>query len=218
MFKIGLIRVLTTNNVEILNSHGEILEKLFPDFQVISRCIEDQPYGIYDDESEEIAIPKIIKLGKELFSEGVDAIIVSCAADPAVKNLRGEMNIPVIGAGTACAALALSAGYMVGTLGITEDTPKAMKEVLGTRLIGEEKPESVSNTVDLMREENKVKLITASKRLIERGADVIAFACTGLSTIGALDYLRSNIGVPIVDAVIAAGAVTYGILCKDRGE
>ncbi|TZE82293.1 aspartate/glutamate racemase family protein [Calorimonas adulescens] len=218
MYKIGLIRVLTTYNDKILNAHGKILEKLIPDFRVISRCIEDQPYGIYDSISEKIAVPKIIRLGEKLASEGVDAIIVSCAADPAVKELRMKLNMQVIGAGSACAALAIAAGERIGTLGITEDTPEAMKEILGHRLTGEAKPTGIRNTVDLMNDDNKIHLLRAANELIEKGADVIAFACTGLSTIGALEYLKNNIKFPVIDAVIASGVITYGILTRKGND
>lgn len=101
----GVIRVLTTQDPELLAAHGRILEQEYG-LSTVNRCIPDQPKGIYDDESERIAIPKIIRLARELASEGVDAIVVSCAADPAVADLRSELQIPVIGAGSALAAVA----------------------------------------------------------------------------------------------------------------
>ena len=81
-FKIGIIRVITLKEEEEINRHGRIIEKAFPNIRTISKCIENQPRGIFDEKSEEEAIPKIVDLAKELLNENVDGIIVSCAADP----------------------------------------------------------------------------------------------------------------------------------------
>ena len=50
-YKVGLIRVLTTEDEELLQLHGKLIESYFPMFQVVSRCIPDQPEGIHDDET-----------------------------------------------------------------------------------------------------------------------------------------------------------------------
>ena len=48
-YKVGLIRVLTTEDQELLALHGRLLEQYFPMLEVESRCIPDQPEGIHDD-------------------------------------------------------------------------------------------------------------------------------------------------------------------------
>jgi len=214
--KVGLIRVLTVESEEILSSHGRILERAFPELEILSRCIEDQPKGIYDEESEEIAKPKIVNLAKRLEKEGVEAIIISCAADPAVKEAREMLKIPVIGAGSAAASLALTYGRRVGVLNLTERTPRAFKEVLGENLIAEDSPEGVKNTLDLMTQWGQERAREAAKRLKEKGAEVIAFACTGYSTIGLATILERDVGLPVIDAVIASGAVTLHALRRKR--
>ena len=50
-YKVGLIRVLTTEDEELLQLHGKLIESYFPMFQVVSRCIPEQPEGIHDDET-----------------------------------------------------------------------------------------------------------------------------------------------------------------------
>ena len=42
-YKVGLIRVLTTEDEELLQLHGKLIESYFPMFQVVSRCIPEQP-------------------------------------------------------------------------------------------------------------------------------------------------------------------------------
>ncbi|MEO3993002.1 MAG: AroM family protein [Desulfurococcaceae archaeon TW002] len=211
-YVIGLIRVLTTRDEELLNLHGKIIESAFPELRVVSRCIEDQPKSIYDRESEELAKPKILRLAREFEREGVNAIIVSCAADPAVKEARKKLRVPVIGAGSAAASLALAYGDKVGVLNLTEDTPEVIKRVLGSHLVAEGKPEGVKSTLDLMTDWGRESAKKALKDLLKHDVNVIVLACTGYSTIGFARIAEEITGVPVVDPVIAAGAVTLSLL------
>lgn len=207
-YTVGLIRVLTITNEELLNVHGRIIEGTYPELKVISKCISDQPRGIYDSTTEKIAKPKIIELAKEFEREGVDAIIISCAADPGVKEVRKEVSVPVIGAGSAASSLALAYGEKVGVLNLTKETPVVIRKILGDHLVAEDHPKGVMNTLDLMTELGKNAAITAAKRLKEKGVDVILLGCTGMSTIKIAPILEERIGIPIIDPVIAAGTVT----------
>jgi len=211
-YSIGLIRVVTLTREDLLNIHGKIIEEMFPELRVISRCIWDQPKGIYDRESEEIAKPKILKLAKEFEESGVEAVIVSCAADPAVDEARKMLKIPVIGAGSAAAGLALTYGKRIGVLNLTEETPEVIKSILGEHLVAEDKPIGVKNTLDLMTEWGKRAAEEALKRLLKRNVDVIVLGCTGYSTIGFAKIAEEISGIPVIDPVIASGVATLYIL------
>lgn len=209
---IGLIRVLTIKDEEKLKLHGRIIEKIFPELKVITKCIEDQPKGIYDDQSEALAKDKILKLIKEFKNMNVDAVIVSCAADPAVAEARKIFNIPIIGAGSASASLALTYGERVGVIKLTEEVPIIIKKILGPHLIAEEQPKNVRTAIDLMSEEGKVASINALMRLLKHEVDVIVLACTGFTTIEFRKLAKEVTSIPVVDPVIAAGAAALGIL------
>jgi allantoin racemase len=201
---IGIIRVFTTDQEEVLQQHGKVIAQSF-DVPTVSKCIPDQPLGIFNDETEAIAVPKIIELGKKMEKDGCSVLVISCAADPAISELRKEVSIPVIGAGSAAALTALAIGEPVGVLGITETPPAVIEQLLGNFLVGYIKPEGVSNTTDLMTPAGRHNAIDAAKKLLDRGAKVLVFACTGFSTIGLADLLREEINVPIIDAVEAEG-------------
>lgn len=49
--------------------------------------------------------------------------------------------------------------------------------------------------------------LAAAHMLVDAGADVIVQASTGLSSIGMADVLRRRLGVPVIDAVTAAGSM-----------
>ena len=84
-YKVGVIRVLTTEDETVLNRHGKLLERYYPMFQVTSRCIPEQFEGVHDEETERQSIPKVVALAEEMYREGFDAVIVSCAGDPGVR-------------------------------------------------------------------------------------------------------------------------------------
>ena len=215
-YRIGLIRVVSFTDESIANLHGRLIEERFSAFSVVSRCIPDQPEGIYDDASEAAAIPKIVALGTELVEkEGIEALIVSCAADPGVEDLRKRVRVPVIGAGSAAASLALSYSDRVGTLGITEGTPLVMKRILGPHLVGETKPAGVKTTLDLMKREGKARVMEACRTLVaDSGCGVLALACTGMSTIGVAKELEQAMGIPVIDPVLAAGFCAWFFLTR----
>lgn len=202
---IGLIRVLTVSDPAALNCHADLIEKKYG-LSLVSHCIPDQVTGIHDEETEEIALPKIISLGKELVESGCQLLLVSCAADPAVAQLRSVTAVPVIGAGSAAALVANASGKKTGVIGITEEVPAVVARTLGTNFKGYLKPEGINNTNDLLSAEGQIACIQAVETLTANGAEQIQFACTGMSTINLKQILSANgITVPLIDAVEAEG-------------
>lgn len=206
-YNVGLIRVVTFPDENLLNLHGKIIERYYPMLKVTSKCIPNQPYGIHDDETEALAVPKIIELAKKW--KDIDALIISCAGDPAVKELRKILDIPVIGAGESTAILAERYGNVFGVLGITEDIPSSYKRILGEKIVGTCDVPGIESTIDLMSDTGKEKVINKALGLKSLGAEVIALACTGMATIGIAKELEKVCGIPVIDPVIAEGLVTY---------
>ncbi|WP_062234464.1 aspartate/glutamate racemase family protein [Fictibacillus sp. FJAT-27399] len=201
---IGVIRVFTTEDDEVLEQHGKVISDRYR-VPTINKCIPNQPLGIFNDETEKIAVPKIVELGKILQQDGCEVLVISCAADPAIEELRSEVTIPVIGAGSSASLTALAIGQPVGVLGITDTPPAIIKNLLGDLMIGYARPEGVSNTTDLMTPSGREKGLEAARSLLDQGAKGIVFACTGFSTIGLADVLRKTLNVYIIDAVEAEG-------------
>lgn len=206
-YNVGLIRVVTLMDQDLLNLHGKIIERHFPMLKVTSKCIPDQPSGIHDEETEALAVPKIIELAKNW--KDIDALIISCAGDPAVEELKSILDIPVIGAGESTALLSLRYGHIFGVLGITDEVPNPYKQILGSNIVGTCHTEGVASTLDLMEKSGKEKVIKKAIKLKELGAQVISLACTGMSTIGIAKELEQAIKIPVIDPVTAEGLITY---------
>lgn len=208
--KVGLIRVRTYENVDAADKHGPVIEKAFPGLEVKAYCIEDQHDGVYDEKTEAMATLKVIKLAKGL--KGMEAIIVDCAADPGVTELKKELRIPVIGAGESLARVSRTLGNSIGALTITEGVPDVLSKELGQHLIGWRKVKGVRTGLDLELEASYRNSIEAAKELVKQGSNVIALACTGFATIGIASDMSRELGVPVVDPILAAGSMTYNLM------
>lgn len=208
---LGIIRVLTTDNEKILWEHSKQMEDRFK-IDSISKCIQDQPNGIYDKESEAIAVPKIVDLAKEFEkNKDIRAVTISCASDPAIEQVRKAIKLPVFGAGESGAYAASMVGNRVGVIGIKEAPPLPVKKALGDKFFSYSYSPNRRKTTDLLKDGAKEELRSVVEELVDQGADVILFACTGFSTIGLKDYLVQYIEVPIID-LVDAQAIAYRLI------
>ncbi|WP_243079343.1 aspartate/glutamate racemase family protein [Pantoea sp. MQR6] len=208
---LGIIRVLTHQDQNFVEEHGRLIHQQYG-LDSISRCIPDQPKGIFDDASEAIAVPKIIALGQQFQAEGCDAIFLSCAADPGLEALRKTVTIPVISAGSASASIAAMLQRPVAVMGIGAEAPRPFKALLGESVIYA-RPEGVLNTTDLLSSQGRQSALACADELYRQGIEVIAFSCTGFSTIGLADAINQQLGQIAVDAVRAAGLFASQLGC-----
>ncbi|MCP2334138.1 aspartate/glutamate racemase family protein [Actinoalloteichus caeruleus] len=215
---VGVIRVVSSTDADLVAAHGRAVEREW-DVPTRSACIPDQPYGVHDEASHALAVPKIVDTARALAGTGCAALLISCAADPGLREARAAVGIPVIGAGSAAAAAALATGDRVGVLGITDEVPPAVGDVLGARLVSARRPDGVTRTTDLLTDQGAAAARAAAADLVAAGAEVLLFACTGLTTIRLAPWVRSHLGVPVVDAVLAGGAVaTLALGGRERYE
>lgn len=209
MHTIGVIRVLTTSNPQVLEAHGRLIERTFGELRVVSRCLPDLPKGVFSQETLGIAEAGIVGTGQALIGEGAEALIVSCMMDPGVGLLRKHVSVPVVGAGSAGAAVALAYGGKVGLLGISDEAPEPVARVLRETLVGVARPAGAQTTLDLLNSNAQSAVYPAAAQLLEQGADAILLGCTGFSTIGIAPVLQARCKVPVIDPVLASGLLAW---------
>lgn len=202
---LAVIRVITLKDEAQLKFHENIIKHYYHG-KIRSYCIPNQPFGIYDDASELHAIPQIVDVAKQAEKDGAKAIVISCAADPALEEVRNNVKVPVLGAGTCAASMAAAIGRKVGVLNLSGATPKNIRNILGDKLTGERVPKGVCNTTDLNTAEGRQAAATELQELAQE-SDVILLACTGYTTIGLAKALRSEYSIPIIDAIEACGSM-----------
>ncbi|WP_210769233.1 aspartate/glutamate racemase family protein [Occultella kanbiaonis] len=208
---VGVIRVVTSDDWEFLEAHGRVLEQTHG-YRTVTACLPDQPHGVHDDRTFAAAAQKMPAAARALVAEGAAAVILSCAADPGLTWARAAVDVPVIGAGSAGAASALAMGGAVGVLGITEEVPESVTSVLGDRLVASRVPAGVTRTTELTTAWGARAAVEAATELRDAGATSILFACTGLTTLNLAEPVRAATGLPVVDAVKAAGLVAADAL------
>lgn len=204
MTRIGLIRVLTSSDPRLLNIHGQAVRESFG-VDVLSRAVQGQPEGVHNRQTHNAAAPKVLAVAAELASQ-VDGIMISCSSDPGLDEVRGLVDLPVVGAGSAGAAAALALGSRVGVLALGATPPRAVSQILGSHQYSVRSPDGVRHTQDLLTPSGVYETYRAAERLVDDGADVILQACTGLTSMGVSRELRRRYGLPVVDAVLAAGS------------
>lgn len=202
---LGIIRVLTVEDESVVRLHGQIIEQRFG-LETQSGCIPDQSKGIYDEESDQEAVPKIVQLAQKLVEQGCTVIGISCAADPALDETRLAVNVPVYGAGSCAAHLALTSACRVGVLTILDEAPPLIREILGDAYVGTERPDGVRTTLDLNSPHGREAALAAAQRLQLKGAKVIVLACTGFATMNFAPELERELGIRAIDPVVALGA------------
>lgn len=215
--RVGVIRVLTTDDPEVLGAHGRILEAAFPGMRALSRCISDQPLGIFDEASERLAVPKVVALAVEMASE-VDGLVITCAADPGLTEVRKAVGVPVVGAGSSGAAVAAALGERVAVVGLEGSVPRPVREILGRRLLGFYPARGMRTACDLFSGPGRAAVLEAARQAVRDGADVMLFGCCGLSSMGMAGVLRAEFGLPVVDPVVAAGAMLWEAMRSWRGS
>lgn len=212
---LGIIRVLTTDDDRVLLEHGKRMWETHQ-IETVTKCIEDQPNGIYDHESEMMAIPKIIALAEALMQrDEIDAITISCAADPGLEELRSLTDFPILGAGACGAKAACLVGQRVAVIGITDQIPLSIKKGLEDQFHSYRYDPTLRKTTDLLSPDAKEKLLAIAQDAIADGADVILFACTGFSTIKLKDYLVTQITIPVID-LVEAQATVYELIRREE--
>lgn len=212
---IGIIRVISTMDQAVLLAHETVIKKLYPELNIVSRAISNQPFGVYDDKTEEIAIPKILTLAKEMEVTGLDGIIISCCVDPGLNLIKQHLSIPVIGAGQAACVKAKAIATKIGVMSILDSFPPNIESQLGTTFIAYEKIEGVTNTLDLLKDNGKQKVLNTAQTLLKKGAQCILLACTGLATIGIADIIEKELAVPAIDPIEASGSLMLDLLKRD---
>jgi Asp/Glu/hydantoin racemase len=208
--RVALIRALTTRDPRLLPVHGRALERAYG-FTVVTRCIEGQPAGVHDAASLAEAAPKVVALAAEM-EPHVDAVLISCAADPGLADARRALGVPVVGAGSSAAAAAAALGGTVGVLGVDGAIPAAVTDGIGARRSLVASPAAVTDPSGFLSPTGAFGAITEAERLRDAGADVILLASAALTSIGLAGHLRRTLGLPVVDPVMAAGAALAAAL------
>ena len=132
---LAVIRVFSSTDQKVLEKHAKIIEKLYG-IPTRTYCIPNQPEGIANEKIAKDCVDRIVEQCLRAEKDGADAVLVSCAIDPGVEAARKVCRIPIFGAGSCAAAMALTMGSRVGVLSlIAGDVPSVPRSILGDRMV-----------------------------------------------------------------------------------
>lgn len=211
---LGVIRVLTTEDESVLLEHGRLMKDQLS-VDTLTRCIPGQPFGVHDKSTEAQAVPKIVDLARSFEAdERIDAISISCAADPALEEVRQAVSLPVIGSGVSGAYAARMVSDSVAVLGIAETVPDQMRDALGPAFHSVRYHPDLRKATDLPGEGTRQALLECAREAEAEGSTGILFACTGFSTIHLKPYFDTHLTIPSID-LVQAQAIAYTLLATE---
>jgi Asp/Glu/hydantoin racemase len=101
-----------------------------PGVRLEYRCTGAGPASIRSEEDAAAAAPGVVETARRGAIEGYDAVMVDCTDDPGVEWADAELGIPVVGAGAALRAAAVSAARPVVWLSGDELRSSTIDELL----------------------------------------------------------------------------------------
>jgi len=162
--------------------------------------------GHFGDASENKALPKVMNLAKAM-EAGADALIISCAVDPAVERLK-EMLCISVGVRESAAAVACVLGKGVGVITLSSQVPGSALKRLGNHFLFSQPVLALRAAANLASHAIR-HILDAATQLKNKASDVIVLGCTGFTALGVASLLNRTVNVLVVDPLIAAGVIVY---------
>jgi allantoin racemase len=200
---------------EFLQEQQKFRERIVSrDFTIEIKSIRRGPETIEQALDEVLAGEAILSEVLRAETDGADAVIVDCALDPILSASRQAVHIPVIGAGQASYALALTLGDRFSIVGplkclIPEYRRRIHEYGLSDRLAS---IRSIDVPIlDLLSDQAIEAFVREGRLAIEDDqADVLVLGCTGMSP--AMPRLQQMLEVPVVDPAGAAIALAETLI------
>jgi len=168
---------------------------------------EGTPPAIEGYADDALAVPAVLALA-EAEADHWDAILIACHGDPGLEALRERLLNPVIGIGEASFLAACAVGRRFSVLSLLPRLiPKKREQVRRAGLLDRlasvralgvgavESYECRDRLMDRYRAEGRAAIQ-------EDGADCLILGCAGM--VGIAEELERDLGVPVVDPVVAA--------------
>lgn len=175
--------------------------------------IPDSPPTIMTE--EDVARAGLQVADRIVADPGADAYVIACFSDPGLDLARSLTKKPVIGIQEAGILTALARADRFGVIALgPKSVPRHMRKMrtMGviSRLAGELDLGGVSAEDAGHSDLVYARALEAGHRLRDAGAGALVLGCAGFSP--RRQQLEQDIGIPIVDPVVAAAAIALGAI------
>lgn len=196
-----------------------------PGLIVSGSQIDDGPGSIESEFETAVCAPDTIRLIVDAEREGVDAVVIDCMADPALRAARETVRIPVVGPSQAAMHVAAMLGHRFSVVTVMRRLRAQFENAaaihgLGARMASVRHVDIPVLALEDDLDATKRMLVEQARMAVEvDGAEAVIFGCTGLlGCAGAVrdGLLAHGIDIPVIDPIpnavnIAAALVRSGL-------
>ena len=200
--------IMCNSSKEFYDAHaGRRLAMSTDEVQLVVVNIPHGPDSMESAYDEAIAAPYILQQVVSAETEGCDAVVIDCAADPAVRAAREISELPVVSAGEASYHAAMMVAGKFSVITVLPTTANEISDHLRMYEFSSRVASVRSANVPVLaledEQEAEEHLYAAARKAIdEDGAQAIVLGCTGMMAMR--DSLEKRLGVPVIEPYLAA--------------
>jgi allantoin racemase len=200
--------LLTTTSPRVLSGLAGQRERLAESDVVVEvEQVKCGPFSVEFSAEERIASPYVFEAALRAEREGVDALVIECMLDPALRGTRELLRIPVVSSAKAGMAFAISLGARIAVLGVRNGQTAFEENLRAYNLMNHvcclvavdvppaDLAEGNPSCLDMMVE-------TASSAIETHRAEVILLGCTAMSAFAV--PLHRHLDIPVVEPASCA--------------
>lgn len=200
--------IMCNSSKEFYDAHaGRRLAMSTDEVQLVVVNIPHGPDSMESAYDEAIAAPYILQQVVSAETEGCDAVVIDCAADPALRAAREISELPVVPAGEASYHAAMMVAGKFSVITVLPTTANEISDHLKMYGFSSRVASVRSANVPVLaledEQEAEEPLYAAARKAIdEDGAQAIVLGCTGMMAMR--DSLEKRLGVPVIEPYLAA--------------
>lgn len=200
--------IMCNSSKEFYDAHaGRRLAMSTDEVQLVVVNIPHGPDSMESAYDEAIAAPYILQQVVSAETEGCDAVVIDCAADPALRAAREISELPVVSAGEASYHAAMMVAGKFSVITVLPTTANEISDHLKMYGFSSRVASVRSANVPVLaledeQEAEKHLYAAARKAIDEDGAQAIVLGCTGMMAMR--DSLEKRLGVPVIEPYLAA--------------
>lgn len=200
--------IMCNSSKEFYDAHaGRRLAMSTDEVQLVVINIPHGPDSMESAYDEAIAAPYILQQVVSAETEGCDAVVIDCAADPALRAAREISELPVVSAGEASYHAAMMVAGKFSVITVLPTTANEISDHLKMYGFSSRVASVRSANVPVLaledEQEAEEHLYAAARKAIdEDGAQAIVLGCTGMMAMR--DSLEKQLGVPVIEPYLAA--------------
>lgn len=200
--------IMCNSSKEFYDAHaGRRLAMSTDEVQLVVVNIPHGPDSMESAYDEAIAAPYILQQVVSAETEGCDAVVIDCAADPALRAAREISELPVVSAGEASYHAAMMVAGKFSVITVLPTTANEISDHLRMYGFSSRVASVRSANVPVLaledEQEAEEHLYAAARKAIdEDGAQAIVLGCTGMMAMR--DSLEKRLGVPVIEPYLAA--------------